>query len=123
MGLFKKRDDCVDWLKKVDKVYVAALRQNNARGLEPYFSRKCLGRLVEVVNSNTDNLCGLERYREVTYTLKSKSENMLVYLKNADYKNVNMGYGVVVPVGEATSELWYVEHNGNEYKVVDIKGV
>ena len=123
MGLFKKKDACIDWLTKVDKVYVDALRSNNARGLERYFSRRCLGRVVEIVNSNTDNLCGLERYRDVTYTLHKKLDRGFIYLKKTSYKNVNMGYGVVVPMGDAKEEYWYIEANGSDYIVTDIKGV
>lgn len=123
MGLFRKKDACIDWLMKVDKVYISALRTNSARSLERYFSRKCLSRVVEFVNSNRDNLCGLERYREVSYTLHTKLDNSFVYLKKTSYKNVNMGYGVVVPMGEAGEELWAIEPAGKEYIVTDIKGV
>ena len=80
-GFFKKKDVCIEWLIKVDKVYIDALRSNNASKLERYFSRRCLGRVVEIVNSNRDNLCGLERYRDVAYTLQSKTDRQLIYLK------------------------------------------
>lgn len=122
-GFFKKKDACVDWLEKVDKVYTDALRRNNASKLERYFSRRCLGRVVEIVNSNRDNLCGLERYREVAYTLQSKTGEQSVYLKSISYKNVDMGYGVVVPMGEAMRELWFICTTGGDYIVTDIKGV
>lgn len=122
-GFFKKKDVCIEWLIKVDKVYIDALRSNNASKLERYFSRRCLGRVVEIVNSNRDNLCGLERYRDVAYTLQSKTDRQLIYLKITSYKNVNMGYGIVVPMGEAVNELWTIEPMNNEFIVTDIKGV
>ena len=123
IGLFKKKDPCIKWLEELDATYTGALRRKNARLLEPYFTRKCLTRVVELVNSSNDLLCGLERYRVVNYTVKSKEPESTVYLKQITYKNVKMGYGVEVPVGEALNELWTVVQENGKYLVADIKGV
>lgn len=122
MGLFKRKDADIEWLEKADKAYVSALRTNNAGLLEKYFSRECLSRVVEVVTSNRDNLCGLERYRVVTYTLQKRTDTDVVYLKSITYKNVNMGYGVVVPMGEAGDELWHLRPINGTYVVTSIRG-
>lgn len=112
MGLFShkpKGNNCTAFLAKVDKVYVGALSSRNARMLEPYFTRKCLVRVVERVHQSNYDLGGLERYRHVNYKLQSQDGATETYLKEITFENVSMGYGVVVPVGDAVRELWSVE--------------
>ena len=121
MGLFKRKDACAAWLDKLDTVYTDALRTKNTRLLEPYFTRKCLSKVVEIVASGNSAMCGLERYREVTFTLSDRTSDYVVYRKDVRYKNVNMGYGVIVPVGDAYSELWMVVPRDGKYIVSDIK--
>ena len=74
------------------------------------------------MRSNRDNLCGLERYRMVTYTLQDKSDQQLVYVKAIRYKDINMGYGVTVPMGSSHDELWTVDLVNGSYIVSEIKG-
>ena len=122
-GLFKKKDACIAWLSKLDKVYTDALRLRNPKLLEPYFTRRCLSKVVERINHGDNSLHGLERYRDVTFVLQSKYEEQSVYIKNISYKDIKMGYGVIMPVGESSDELWYVAESGGDFFVTDIKGV
>lgn len=110
------------FLDKVDKAYQQAFARHNPSLLEGYMTRKCLVLVAEKIRVSDSADSGISRYRHVNWTKISNDPSASLYRREVTYDNINMSYGVVIPVGDSTSEIWEVQNVENKNLVSDIRG-
>lgn len=107
MGLFScfkkgQKDKLVSFLSEADLAYTKAFQVKNVAGLEKYFTRKAVSKIMERVRFSEKAYSGLERYKHIDW----KKINDNVYIKIVTYDNVKISKGVTAPVGDAFNEEW-----------------
>lgn len=122
MGLFgsfkkKPQDRLVSFLTEADGAYTRAFQVKNVAGLEKYFTRKALSKIMERVRLSEKAYSGLERYKHVNWKKMSDS----LFIKEVTYDDVQISKGVKAPVGDSYNEEWTVIVNSNEIRVDAIR--
>lgn len=129
MGLFSflkpkqptQSDAQVNWLNKVDLQYQRAFQVKNVTGLSEYLTRTCLSKIMEQVRLGEKLYSGLARYQHTSWSKVEESNCSISWVKEVTYDNVQMSHGVVIPVGDNTSELWVVVREDGKTKVSEIR--
>ena len=124
MGLFsffakKPVDRLVSFLSEADLAYTRAFQVKNVAGLEKYFTRKALSKLMERVRLSEKAYSGLERYKHINW----QKINDSMYLKIVTYDDVQISKGVKAPVGESFNEEWVLVTNGNDTRVDAVRRI
>lgn len=122
MGFFdsfkkKPEDKCVSFLKEADTHYSRAFQIKNAAGLDRYFERTCLSRLVERIRLSEKVYSGLDRYKHVTWRKVAED----TFIKEVRYDDVKISKNVSAPVGDSYDEEWKVKLFNDTFKVVNLR--
>ena len=122
MGLFnrlglKPKDRLIGFLSDADEAYTRAFSVKNVAGLENYFTRKALSKIMKRVRFSEKAYSGLERYKHVTW----KKVSDTVYIKMVTYDDVQISKGVKAPVGESFNEEWTMILSGERTMVDAIR--
>lgn len=127
MGLFgfskPKKDAQVAWLDKVDAAYQRAFQTKSAAGLEEFMTRQCLVRLLERIRMGDKAYSGLERYRHVDWAKGECTPTSVTFIKKVTYDQIQMSKGIIVPVGDESTENWVIVQENGISKVNEIRRV
>lgn len=120
-GLFKGQDKHVGFLEKADEAYSKAFQTKNAAGLDAYFTRACLSKMLERIRMSEKVYAGIDRYKHVEWKKLDEDETTTHYLKNVTYDNVQISKGISAAVGTPYSERWTLVREKGETKVSEIR--
>lgn len=120
-GLFKAADTHVGFLDKADAAYTKAFQTKNTAGLDTYFTRACLTKLLERIRMSEKAYSGLERYKHVNWKKLSDDGTTSVYMKNVTYDNVQISKGISAAVGSNYCERWTIVVEKGAQKVSEIR--
>lgn len=130
MGLFgflknKSNSDNaqVDWLNKVDQAYQRAFQVKNASGLSDYLTRTCLMKMMERIRMGEKSYSGLTRYQHTKWVKGKVEEDSTTWSKEVTYDQIKMSHGIIVPVGDESTESWLVVKENGVNKVAEIRRV
>lgn len=112
-----------NFLDKVDSAYQKAFDRQNPSFLEDYMTRRCLVLISEKIRHNKCSNAGVSRYRHVNWVKVASEPDCYVYRREVTYDDIRISYGIVVPVGDATTELWEIRNIDSKNLVSDIRGV
>ena len=120
-GLFKAPDKNLGFLDKAEIAYTRAFQTKNAAGLDTYFTRACLTKMLERMRMSEKAYSGLERYKHVEWKKLDEDDSSVHYLKTVTYDNVQVSKGISVPVGTAFTERWTLVVENKITKVSEIR--
>lgn len=120
-GLFKAQDKQVGFLVRADEAYSKAFQTKNAAGLDAYFTRSCLTKMLERLRMSEKVYAGIDRYKHVEWKKLDEDETTTHYMKNVTYDNVQISKGISAAVGESYSERWTLVREKGETKVSEIR--
>ena len=123
-GLGKpKHDTQVDWLNKVDSAYQRAFQIKNATGLAEYLTRPCMSIIMEQIRFGEKAYSGLTRYQHVNWIKGVQDATGVKWRKEVTYDQIQMSHGVIVPVGDNTTEEWTIVLHDGINRVSEIRRV
>lgn len=125
LGLFgsktKSTGKHVGFLERADEAYTKAFATKNTAGLDTYFTRACLTKMLERIRMSERAYSGLERYKHVTWRVESNDGTSAVYVKTVTYDNVKISKGISAPVGSDYVERWTLVDENGKTKVSQIR--
>ena len=125
-GFLKKnrnpKNAALVFLEKVDEVYQLAFAKKSPQLLIKYMTKGCLTRVAERIRLNDSSNQGISRYRHVKWSLVSEESGKAKWHREVYYDDIKMSYGIVVPVGDSSNELWELQQTDNSRLVSDIRG-
>lgn len=122
-GLRKGQDKYVSFLNKADDAYSKALQTKNTAGLDVYFTRACLSKMLERIRMSEKAYSGLDRYKHVVWNKEGGNDASSHYMKVVSYDNVQISKGISAAVGESYSERWTLVDEKGQTKVSEIRRV
>ena len=120
-GLFKAQDKHVGFLERADDAYSKAFQTKSAAGLDAYFTRACLSKMLERIRMSEKAYSGLDRYKHVEWKKLDENDVETHYLKTVTYDNVQISKGISAPVGTPHSERWTLVMEKGVQKVSEIR--
>ncbi|MCM1218889.1 MAG: hypothetical protein NC548_30775 [Lachnospiraceae bacterium] len=120
-GLFKAQDKHVSFLDKADDAYTRALQTKNAAGLDAYFTRACLSRMLERIRMSEKAYSGLDRYKHVEWKKLDDDGQVSHYVKTVTYDNVQISKGISAAVGQSYTERWTLVTEKGGTKISEIR--
>lgn len=126
MGLFSfkkspSKGAQLNWLETVDAAYAKAFAIKNVAGLEEYFTRTCLSKLMQRVRLGEKAYSGLARYQHTSWVKVADNGETMQFKKTVTYDQIKMSQGIVASVGEGYIELWTVVKENGIDKVSEIR--
>lgn len=110
------------FLDKVDLLYQKAFTSRNPSVLDGYMTKKCLSSTAERIRLNDSSNQGISRYRHTVWTKLNATPESTDWRREVTYDDIKMSYGITIPVGDATTEIWTVVFVDNKQLVASIKG-
>lgn len=120
-SLFKGSDKQTSFLEDADNVLTRAMQTKNTAGLDNYFTRGCLTRLLERIRLSEKAYQGLERYKHVNWKKISDDGTETIYMKTVTYDNVKISKGISAAVGSNYTERWTVVIDKGSPRISEIR--
>lgn len=115
--------DLYAWLEMADESYIRTYFQKDTCYFAPYATDSIINDLYDDITIKPERLFGTRRYRNREWTLLEVHTTGYVLKKVVTHQHINVGAGIMVPLGDNITQEWTVEKIYGKYTVTDIKDV
>lgn len=99
-----------NFLKDAGNAYISMCEDKDIREFEKYGTTRCLRDLSYKLDELSQLQFGLERFREVSWKVvdRNPESNTLVLQQSITQKNVRVGRGFEIPLGDDINKTWTI---------------